>query len=93
MKKWLVVLALSAALSGLSQASTTQLSPVNINTATVQQLESINGIGAKRAQAIVDYRKQHGEFKSLADLAGVKGISANSIKHLEAKNPKRLLLK
>ena len=50
--------------------------PVNINTADAATLaEGLNGVGIKKAQAIVDYRKQHGPFKSMLDLAKVKGIS------------------
>ncbi len=47
---------------------------ININTATVQQLQQLHGIGEKKAQAIVDYRNQHGKFKNIAELADVKGI-------------------
>ncbi len=49
---------------------------VNINTADAATLaEGLNGVGIKKAQAIVDYRKQHGPFKSIQDLAKVKGIN------------------
>jgi len=49
---------------------------VNINTADAVTLaDGLNGVGIKKAQAIVDYRKQHGAFKSMNDLAKVKGIS------------------
>jgi competence protein ComEA len=49
---------------------------VNINTADAATLaDGLNGVGIKKAQAIVDYRKQHGAFKSVNDLAKVKGIN------------------
>lgn len=49
--------------------------PVNINTATEAELASnINGVGAKKAAAIVEYRNQHGPFKQVEDLMKVKGI-------------------
>ena len=49
---------------------------VNINTADAATLaEGLNGVGIKKAQAIVDYRKKHGAFKSINDLASVKGMS------------------
>ena len=49
---------------------------VNINTADAATLaEGLNGVGIKKAQAIVDYRKQHGAFKSVNDLVKVKGIN------------------
>lgn len=47
---------------------------VNINTADLQQLQQLNGIGAKKAQAILEYRQQNGKFKNLDDLKNVKGI-------------------
>lgn len=50
-------------------------SPININTATVQDLKSVKGVGQKRAEAIVKYRDANGNFASLDDLAKVKGIS------------------
>ncbi len=39
----------------------------------------LKGVGAKRAQAIVDYRKAHGPFKSADELALVKGIGPSAI--------------
>ena len=54
--------------------------PVNVNTADAQTLaKNINGIGPKKAQAIVTYRKQNGPFKSTSDLMKVKGIGQKLI--------------
>jgi len=50
------------------------LAAVNINTADLKTLESLPGIGASKAQAIIDYRTEHGNFKSIDDLKNVKGI-------------------
>ena len=48
---------------------------VNINTASVAELaDGLNGVGEKRAQAIIDYRQQHGAFTSVEQLQAVKGI-------------------
>lgn len=48
---------------------------INLNKADVQTLVgSFKGIGQKRATAIVSYREAHGNFKSVTDLAGVRGI-------------------
>lgn len=47
---------------------------VNLNTADVTALETIKGLGATKAQAIVTYRQQHGNFASVADVAKVPGI-------------------
>ena len=47
---------------------------VNINTADKEMLMQINGIGEKRAQAIIEYRKANGKFKSVQELTEIKGI-------------------
>ncbi len=47
---------------------------VNINTATKEQLMGLNGIGASRAEAILAYRREHGEFRACEDLMKVNGI-------------------
>jgi len=48
--------------------------PVNLNTATLDQLQTLPGVGPVLAQRIVDYRDQHGGFKAVADLQKVSGI-------------------
>lgn len=48
--------------------------PVNINTATVQELCTINGIGEKRAEAIVQYRQQIGGYTSVEQIKNIQGI-------------------
>ncbi|MFZ5946010.1 MAG: helix-hairpin-helix domain-containing protein [Bacillota bacterium] len=47
---------------------------ININTATIKELETLTGIGTVKAQAIIDYRTTHGRFSSIEDLQKVKGI-------------------
>jgi competence protein ComEA len=47
---------------------------VNINTASVEDLDSLPGIGSTAAQAIVDYRLQNGDFTSTLDIKNVPGI-------------------
>lgn len=47
---------------------------ININNATIEQLVSIKGIGSKKAQAIIDFRNENGDFVNLEDLTKVKGI-------------------
>jgi competence protein ComEA len=49
-------------------------SRVNINTATKEQLMTLNGIGESRAQAIIAYREEHGPFAAIEDLMQVSGI-------------------
>jgi competence protein ComEA len=48
--------------------------PVSINSATLEQLETLDGIGPSLAQRILDYRAAHGGFRSLAELDQVSGI-------------------
>lgn len=68
-------------------------STININHATVKELISLKGIGPKRAKAIVAYRKGHGKFKSVDDLARVKGVSLKAVKWLLKKNGGRIQVK
>lgn len=60
--------AVLALLSGLG------LAKVNINTASVEELTALKGIGEGKAQAIVEYREANGAFASADDLVNVKGI-------------------
>lgn len=52
---------------------------INVNTATVEQLQQLVGVGAKKAQAILDYRQKNGKIKNSADLEQVKGIGPKLI--------------
>lgn len=47
---------------------------ININTADVQQLCSVPGIGEAKAKSIITYRQEHGEFNSIEDIKNVNGI-------------------
>ena len=54
--------------------------PVDINTADAATISTeLQGIGLSKAQAIVEYRRTHGPFKTLADLTLVKGIGAKTV--------------
>lgn len=50
---------------------------LNINNASIEQLEKMKGIGARKAQAIVEYRLQHGNFSKVDDIVKVKGIGSS----------------
>jgi len=76
MKK--VILALIVFLS----VSISAIAGVNINTATQAELESLPGIGPKKALAIIDYRKKNGNFKSVDDLNQVEGIGDATLESL-----------
>lgn len=56
---------------------------VNVNTADKAQLESLKGIGPVKAQAIIDYRAQHGPFRSLEDLDKVPGIGKATLEKIK----------
>ncbi len=47
---------------------------VNINTATAEELSTLEGIGEKKAESIIEYRDNHGHFTKVEDLKNVKGI-------------------
>ena len=58
---------------------------LNLNTATVNELETLPGIGSVRAEAIVEHRNSHGPFERIDDLVEVSGIGdgiLGSIRHL-----------
>ncbi len=78
----------AAAQEGSSRPAATQrpaaTAPVNLNTATAAQLESLPGIGAAMAQRIVEYRQQAGGFKKIEELMNVRGVGEASFLKLKA---------
>ncbi|MDR1528959.1 MAG: helix-hairpin-helix domain-containing protein [Burkholderiales bacterium] len=58
------------------------LAAVNVNTATKEELQTLSGIGPEKAQAIIDYRTEHGPFKSVDDLTKVKGLGEKTVEKL-----------
>jgi len=67
---WLGLLAATGALAG----------PVNINTADAATLaKELKGIGAAKAQAIVEFRQKNGAFRSVDELSLVKGVNRRLI--------------
>jgi len=52
---------------------------INLNTATLDQLETLPGIGEVIGQRIIDYREQHGPFHSVDDLLNVSGIGPSHL--------------
>jgi competence protein ComEA len=56
--------------------------PVNLNTATEEQLDTLPGVGPVTAQAILDWRAEHGRFATVDDLLDVKGIGEATLADL-----------
>jgi competence protein ComEA len=77
MRRWLLGFAF-ALVSGLCTAA------VNLNTATKDELVALPGIGPAKAQAILDYRAQHGGFRTVDELKDVKGIGAKRYEKIKA---------
>ena len=56
--------------------------PVNINTATLEQLDTLDGIGPVTGEAIIAWRQEHGGFRSVEDLGQVSGIGPKTLEAL-----------
>jgi len=78
MRKLLLAFVMWFAICGIALAA------VNINTATKDELVSLKGVGAKRAQAIIDYRTKNGPFKTVDDLEKVPGIGPGIMKQIKS---------
>lgn len=57
---------------------------ININTATSRELQKLSGIGEVKAQAIIDYRSEHGGFASVDELINVKGIGEKTLEKIRS---------
>ena len=81
-----LVLALAASTGVALAAAKAKAVPagkVNVNTATVEQIAALPGVGPKVAARIVEYRQKAGGFKSVHELMNVKGIGEKKLQRLE----------
>lgn len=58
---------------------------INVNTATVDDFKTLNGIGDSKASAIIDYREQIGKFKSIDEIKNVTGIGEKTLEKIKDK--------
>jgi len=77
-----VVVPLKPAAGGPPSAGTASEGPVHLNIATLEQLDSLPGVGPVTAQKILDHREKHGAFTSLDELDAIPGIGAARIEQL-----------
>jgi competence protein ComEA len=63
-----------AAVSSSGTAPAAPSQPLNVNTATLEQLDTLDGVGPAMAQKILDYRTEHGGFGSIDELDQIPGV-------------------
>ena len=56
---------------------------ININTATVEQLQLIRGIGPKLAARIINYRNENGKFETINDIMNVRGVGSSKFEKIK----------
>jgi len=78
-----ILIALSVILFSLIGANTyASGEKININTATIEQLSEIRGIGPAIAQRIVEYRQENGRFSSVDEIVNVRGIGPKTLESI-----------
>ncbi len=75
----------AAAAPGATVAPGTAAPPVNLNTATAEQLDTLDGVGPATATKILEWRQAHGGFRSVEDLTQVPGIGPKKLAALKPK--------
>lgn len=68
---------------GMQPGNGADQTQVNINTADEQELQNLPGIGPAKAKTIIQYREEHGLFKSVEDLTNVSGIGEKSLEKIK----------
>ena len=70
-----IVLMLFAASEVRADTKNPPAHPIDLNTATAEQLQQVPGIGPSTARAIVNFRQKSGPFRKIEDLLAIKGVS------------------
>lgn len=70
--------------SEVSQVSDSTHKIVNLNSATKEDLQTLTGVGARKAEAILQYRQQHGNFKKIEEIQQVDGIGEKTFQKLKS---------
>jgi competence protein ComEA len=70
----------AAAAGGATPSST---APLDLNTASAEQLDTLPGVGPATAQKIIDYRQAHGPFRSVEELEAIPGIGPSKLAQLK----------
>ncbi len=78
-KKWFSSIILTLVLStGLAFSA----DKIDVNTASAEQLQSIKGVGASTAAAIIEFRESYGSFTDINELVNVKGIGEKKLEKI-----------
>lgn len=82
LKGFAAALLISLSLGLSSGAIAQQVAPINVNTADVELLTELPGIGPSRAEALIEERKANGEFADADDLTRISGIGEATVDNI-----------
>ena len=68
--------------AALTQKKNPQANPVNLNSASVEELQQVPGIGPATAKSIVNFREKSGPFRRVEDLLAIRGISKQALERM-----------
>ncbi len=78
--EWLPEMAGVATISAIDEEL--QITPLDINKASLIEIERLPGVGFRRAQSVIEYRQEHGAFESLDELEAVEGFDSEMVEEL-----------